>query len=64
MFYNRFNNLVNSSDKKDIISHCQNKNVTSSQLSAIEKNRIAGHSKPEEQTESAKRDKSDVSFFY
>lgn len=35
LFNNRLNDFVNSSDKKNIISHCLDKNVTNSGLSAI-----------------------------
>ena len=48
MFSNRFDNLVNNSDKEDVINHCQNRNVINSQLPAIGKNKVVGHSKPEE----------------
>lgn len=64
MLSNRFDDLVDSYDEKDIISHCQNQNIMSSQLLAIEKNRVAGHFELKKQIEDAKRDMSDVSFIY
>ncbi len=64
IFSNRLNDLVDNSDKKDVINCCQNKNTTSPQLPATERNRVAGHSEPEERMEGAKRDMSDISFLY
>lgn len=80
IFSNRLDNLVNSYDEENIISHCQNRNATSPQLPAIEKNRVAGHSKIEEgaternrvtgcfeikeEIESVNEDTFDVSFLY
>lgn len=43
MFSNRFNELVNNSDKEDIISHHLNKDVTSLGLLVIGRNKIASH---------------------
>ncbi len=63
-FSNRLDELVNSSDEEDIISRRQNRNATSPQLPAIRRDRVAGHSEPEERMEGAKGDTSDVSFLY
>ncbi len=63
-FSNRLDNLVDSSDKEDVISRRRNRNTTSPQLSATGRDRVAGHSEPEEQMEGAKGDMSDVSFLY
>lgn len=67
MFNNRLDDLINNFDKKDVISHCWNRNTTSSQLSAtkrniiasyfeieegaIKKNRVASHTKIEKEME-------------
>ena len=64
IFSNRFDDLVNSSNKEDVISRCQNRNLTSPQLPAIRKDRVATHSELEERIEGAKKDISDVSFIY
>ena len=64
MFSNRLNNLVNSSNKKDVISYCQNKNTKNPQLLAIKKDRVAKHSKLEKQIDNAKRNMSNVNIFY
>ena len=64
MFNNKVDDLIDSSDKKVVISHCQSRNATSPQLPAIERDRVAGHSKPEERIEGAKKDTFDNSFFY
>lgn len=45
IFSNKLDNLGNSSDMKDVISHCYSKNVTSIWLPARRKNRVANHSK-------------------
>ncbi len=63
-FSNRLDDLVNSSDKKDVISRRQNRNATSSQLSAKGRDRVAGHFGLEERIEGTKGDMSDVSFLY
>ena len=44
IFSNRFDDLVDSSDNKDVISRRQKKNATSPQLPAIGKNGVVGHS--------------------
>lgn len=64
MFSNRLSNLVNSSNKKDIMSRCQNKNTTSFQLLATGKNRVIDYSELEEQIEGAKKDMFDLCFLY
>ena len=64
IFSNKLDNLVDSSDKEDIISRRQNKNVTSHQLPAIGKDRVAGDSESEERIEGTKKDMSNVSFLY
>ncbi len=64
MFSNRLDDLVNSSDKEDIISCHQNRNAISFQLLVIEKNRVVGHSELEERIEGVKKDMSDISFLY
>lgn len=50
VFLNRLDNFVNTSNKEDIISYCQTKDVTSSWLLGIETNKVAGHSGIEEET--------------
>ncbi len=64
MFSNKLDDLVDSSDEEDVISHRQNRNTTSPQLLATGKDRIAGHSEPEERIEGTKRDTFNVSFLY
>lgn len=44
MFKNRFDNFVNTSNRENIISCCQTKNVTSFWLLEIKKNRVASNS--------------------
>ncbi len=63
-FSNKLDDLVDSSDEEDIISRRQNRNATSPQLPATGRDRVAGHSEPEEQMEGAKGDTFDVSFLY
>ncbi len=63
-FSNRLDDLVDRSDKEDVISHRRNRNATSLQLPATGRDRVAGHSEPEERMEGAKRDISDISFLY
>ncbi len=63
-FSNRLDDLIDSFDEEDIISRRQNRNATSPQLSATRRDRVAGHSKPEERMEGAKGNTSDVNFFY
>ncbi len=63
-FSNRLDDLVDSSNEEDIISRRRNRNVTSPQLPATRRDRVAGHSEPEERMEGAKGDTSDVSFLY
>lgn len=50
IFINKLDNLVDSSDDKDIISRHWSENATSCQLQAIGRNRVADHSKIEEET--------------
>ncbi len=64
MFSNRLDDLVDSSDEEDVISCRQNRNATSPQLSATGRDRVAGHSEPEERVEGAKGDTSDISSLY
>ena len=64
MFNNRFNDLVNSSDKEDVISCRQTKNATSPLLLGIRRNRIAGHSEIEKGMEGANEDIFEVCFLY
>lgn len=80
IFCNKLNDLVNSSDKEDIISCCQNRNTLHLQLPVIKRNNIAGltkieerasrrnriadHSEIEERIKGANRDIFDISFFY
>lgn len=44
IFSNRLDDLVNSFDNNNVISHHQRKNATSSQLLVIGKNRVTSHS--------------------
>ena len=46
-YSNKIDDLVDSSDKKNVISCRQTRNATSPQLLDIERNRVAGHSKIE-----------------
>lgn len=64
MFGNRLDDLVDSSDKEDVIRHRQNRNIISSQLPGIGRDRIVGHSKLKKRIEDVKRDTSDINFFY
>ncbi len=64
MISNKLDDLVDSSNGEDVISRRQNRNVTSSQRPAIRRDRVVGHSEPEEEMEGAKRDTSDINFFY
>ncbi len=64
IFSNRLDDLVNCSDKKDVISHHQNRNTISPQLSATGRDRVTGHFEPKERMEGAKGDTSDVSLLY
>ena len=50
IFSNRLDELIDSSNNKDVISCRQKRNVTIPQLPATEKNRVAGHSGMEEGT--------------
>lgn len=43
MFINRLDDFINTSDKKDIISHCQTRNAISSKLLGIGRNRVTSH---------------------
>lgn len=45
MFSNRLDNLLNSFDKKNIISCCQNRDVTSLRLSVTRWNSVVSHTK-------------------
>ncbi len=63
-FSNSLDDLVNSSDEEDVISHRRYKNAMSPQLPAIRRDRVASHSELEEGIMGAKRDTSDVSFLY
>lgn len=44
MFSNSFDDFVNSSNNKIVISRCQNRNATIPQLLATKKSSIADHS--------------------
>ncbi len=63
-FSNRLDDLVDSSDEEDVISRRRNRNATSPQLPSTGRDRVAGHSEPEERMEGTKGDTSDVSFLY
>ena len=79
IFSNGLDDLVNSSDDKNVISRRQKKNATSPQLPAIgrngvaghsgiekgaaRRNRVAGHSGMEPEIDGANGDLSDVRFF-
>ncbi len=62
MFSNKFDDLIDSFNKEDIISHHQNRNAMNPQLLATGKNRVTTHSKLKERMEDVKRDTSDESF--
>ena len=64
MFSNKLNDLVHSSNEKNIISYHQNKNTINPQLLAIGKGKVAGYFKLEEQIEDAIRNMFDISFLY
>lgn len=64
MFSNRLDDLIDSSNKENVIIHYQNRNTISLQILAIEKNKVAGHFELKEQIESIKRDISDINFLY
>ncbi len=61
---NRLDDLVDSSNKEDVFSRHRNRNATSPQLPATGRDRVTNHSEPEERIKGAKKDTSDVSFFY
>lgn len=63
VFSNKFDNFVNSFDKKNVIYCCQTKNTTS-WLSNIGKNIVADYSKIKKKIESANKNISKVSFFH
>lgn len=48
VYSNRIDDLVDSSNKEDIINRYQSRNATCLQLPDISKNRVAGHSKIKE----------------
>ena len=50
IFSNRFDDLLNISDKKDVISRHQTRNSTRFQLLNTRRNKVAGHSKIEKET--------------
>ena len=78
LFSDRLDDLVDSSDDKDVISRCQKKNATRARLPTIgsngvisyfeieegatRRNRVAGHSGMEHGIECANGDSSNVSF--
>ena len=64
IFNNRLDDLIDSSNKKDIISYYQNRNATNSQLPATGKDRVTSYFELEERIEGVRGDMSDVSFFY
>lgn len=64
MVINRLDDFVTIFNKEDIISHRQNRNDISSELSAIVKNEVASHSELKEEIENSNEDTFDVSFFY
>ena len=64
MFSNRLGNLVDSFDEDDIISRHQNKNATSPQLPATERDRVASHSESEERIKYTNGDRFNVNFFH
>ncbi len=64
IFSNRLDDLVDSSDKEDVINCRQNRNATSLQLPAIRSNRIASYFEPKKWMKGAKGDTSDISFLY
>lgn len=64
MFNNWLDDLVNSFNKKDVISRHQNRNARSSQLLAEERDKVVGHSEPKKRINNAKRNTSDISFLY
>lgn len=79
-FNNRFENLVNSNGKDNVISRCHNRNVTSLEILVTRRNTIADHSKIKEavternrvvccyeikiEIESENEDTFDISFLY
>ena len=47
VFSNRFDDFINTSNKKNVIKRCQTRNATSFWLLGIGKNRVASHFKIE-----------------
>lgn len=47
VFTNRLDNFINTSNKKNVISHCQTRNVTSLWLPGTRRNKLAGYSEIE-----------------
>lgn len=64
IFNKRLDDLIDSFDKENVISHCQNRSPISPQLPATGRNKATGHSELEDGMEDANKDMSDVSFFY
>ena len=61
-FSNRFDHLVNTSDKEDVISRCRTRNVTSPQLLGTGRIRVAGSSERGEEIGNVNGDMSEVCF--
>lgn len=53
---NKLDNLVNSSDKENIINGCQNRDVMSLKLLVIKKNSVVGHTEIDKATLERNRD--------
>ena len=62
-FSNRLDDLVNTSNKEDIISHRQTRNTTSLRLLDTGRNKVAGHSERGDGMEDVNGDMSEVCFF-
>ena len=61
-FSDRLDDLVNISDKEDVISLRQTRNATSLQLPGTGRNRFAGHSETRDRMEDVNEDMSEVCF--
>ena len=61
-FNNKFDNLVNTSDKKNFISCCQTRNTKNPQLLGIGRNRVVGYSERREGIKNVNNDMSEVCF--
>lgn len=64
LFNNRLNDLIDNSDKEDIISCRLDKNVTSPQLLTIWENKVTGNFKLDKGIENLNKDIVNIIFLY